>query len=174
MKRRIVVSGPRVHGVGYRALVFDLALRQGLDKLLVYNAESEGVQQVVILVEGEEDQVEGFLRSLEERRPAGAEVESMSVEEYVGGVPPIERTLLAFQAEQWALGIPILLEVAENTRLIPEIAENTRLILGKLDRLDDIARGIEELGSRMEERVSRLEEELHSLKEELRRSGVIS
>ena len=168
MGKKIVIAGPKVHGVGYRSLILFEAVRLGIDRLWVANVSEEGRQAVLVTVDGPEDAVSSLVDFVRRERPERAVVEEVRVEDYEGPVPPIERTINLFQLEQWTKGIPLLLEIAENTRLIPEIAENMREAVRRLDRIERI---LERL-ARAEERIARLEEEVAEIREALRRAGI--
>ncbi len=46
MKLRITITGPKVHDVGYRPWLVELAMSMGLKGFDVYNDEEDGQQMV--------------------------------------------------------------------------------------------------------------------------------
>jgi acylphosphatase len=122
------VIGDKIHRVGYRAPVIAKAFSLGMDHFSIFNSELDGREAVIALVDAEKTVVDEFRRFVESHRPPGSDVVEIREEKYDGDIPTIERTMQAFQTEQWAEGIPILLEIRGNTQPIPEMAENIKII----------------------------------------------
>ena len=142
MKAKFTILGEKVHNVGYRAALLNRAFSIGINNFSVFNSIIDGRQAVVVLVDSKESLVNEIRNFIKSYKPERAVVEEIKEEEYEGEVPNIERAMQAFQVEQWNKGIPALLEIRDNTRLIPEIAENTRLILSKQDEHIQITKEI--------------------------------
>lgn len=89
MKREVRVIGPRVHGVGYRLHLLDLAIRYDIDRFSTHRLIEDGKQVVIARVEGSNDQLQKFLEDTENKIPAGAEVVDIVNEpfrEYIGPI----------------------------------------------------------------------------------------
>jgi len=61
MKLKITITGSKVHDVGYRPYLTELAMRLALRGFEVYNDEEDGQQAVIVLVEGDEQRVHEVL-----------------------------------------------------------------------------------------------------------------
>jgi acylphosphatase len=113
MKLKIIITGGKVHGVGYRVMLVNKALSLGISNFNVFNTFLQGNQAVFAVIEGDEDVLGEFQAYANTVKPDEAEVDNISFEEYGNVVPPIERVMQAFQMEQWGRGIPILLKMLE-------------------------------------------------------------
>jgi acylphosphatase len=87
MKLEVRVTGPRVHEVGYRLHLLDLAILYDINRFSVNRLIEDGKQVVIARVEGSNDQLQNFLKDIENKIPAGAEVVDIANEpfqEYIG------------------------------------------------------------------------------------------
>jgi hydrogenase maturation protein HypF len=99
MALKITITG-KVHGVGYRAFLLEEA-----DSLLIPNFEARNVkingkEALIVLIDGEKEQIESFVRFLKENKPEKAVVEEIRVEEYRGIVRDIEKFRASFTSTQ--------------------------------------------------------------------------
>lgn len=113
MKLKAIITGSKVHDVGYRVMLVNKALSLGINNFNAFNTFPQGKQTVFALIEGDEDVLGEFQTYVNTVKPDKAEVENIYFEEYKNTVPPIERVMQAFQMEQWGKGIPILLKMLE-------------------------------------------------------------
>ena len=168
MRLKFSIVGEKVHDVGYRVMLINEALVLGLDYFNVFNTFLGEKEVVVVLIEGEEEQIVEFKRFMVQRKPERAVVDEIKEESYSGRISSIDRTMQAFQMEQWGKGIPILLDIRENTRLIPEIAENTRIMLVKQDEtIREIKELRSDLKSYLDVRFAALEAEIAKIKQKI-------
>jgi acylphosphatase len=73
MKIRVVISGSRVHDVGYRVFLLNKALSEGLDGFSATNSYGvDSIQQVVVLGEGSDELVNNFLQIIQDEYPPHA------------------------------------------------------------------------------------------------------
>ena len=172
MKLKIIIKG-KVHGVGYRVKLINMALEYGIDKFSVFNVEIDGKQAVICLVEAPDDIIEIIRERIKVEKPEKAVVESISFEDYRYEIPPIERCMQAFQMEHWGKAIPILLdmrdrqdetlkEIKEVKEIIKKESEKTRVELGA--KIDSVKVTVKEESEKT--RVE-LKGEIKSVKEEL-------
>jgi acylphosphatase len=82
MRLKITITGPKVHDVGYRCFLMNLAMSSGIRKFEAHNMESGEGQEVKVFVDGSEETVEAFQKLIEKKRPAAAEVSSIFSEDY--------------------------------------------------------------------------------------------
>lgn len=129
MKVKIIITG-KVHGVGYRVKLINLALEYGIDRFSVFNTFIDGKEDIVCLIDAPDDIIELFKQRIKTEKPEKAVVEDVKFEEYRYEVPLIERCMQAFQMEHWGKAIPILLnmldEIKDVKRVVREESEKTR------------------------------------------------
>ena len=89
MKLKITITG-KVHNVGYRLLLLELADSLLIDKFDARNVRINGKEAVVVLVDGDEEQLKEFVELVREEKPENAVVEEIKVEEYKGHIRTIE------------------------------------------------------------------------------------
>jgi len=177
VKLKIIVKG-RVHGVGYRVKLINMALEYGIDRFGVFNVEIDGKQAVMVLVDAPDEIVEIVKQRIEEEKPERAVVESISFEEYEYEVPPIERSIQTFQMEHWGKAIPIMLEMLEKQDLMIEkqdvMIEKQDLMLEKQDaglsKMDLMIEKQDEMLRRQDEAIKEIREVKETVKEESKKT----
>lgn len=142
MKLQIKIVGPKVHDVGYRPFLIELAMKNALRGFEVFNDEEEGQQVVIVLIEGDDRRVKQFFKFATVERPPIALVDSVTSAEYVGDVMPMWQAASINTAEQINKAIPILKSVEKNTNSILENTKCTPQILDEIKGLrEDIQPG---------------------------------
>ncbi len=133
MKLKITITGPKVHDVGYRPYLTELAMRLVLKGFEVYNDEEDGQQAVIALVEGDEQRVTKFYSSIMIERPQLANVDNTKSEDYPGDIMPLWQYASINTSSQMNKAIPVLLEMRDdlkstkgNTDVIPQILEEIK------------------------------------------------
>ena len=160
MKRKIKITGPKVHDVGYRVFLLKNAMNLALPGLSTYNWEENGQQEVIALVEGDETRIAPFLQAIEKNKPKLAEVSKVTSEPYDGDVGRTSEVAMLFSFVQLDKAIPLLLDmrddlkemkgdmkemkgdikaVRKNTDMIPQISEDIKAVRKTTDAtLDEI------------------------------------
>ncbi len=159
MKLRITITGPKVHDVGYRPWLVELAMSMGLKGFDVYNDEEDGQQMVIALIEADDRRIQRFLSTVNEKRPQLAKVSSITSGDYSDEVMPLWQTAAMNAYGQMNKAVPILQKmgadisemkddlkaVKKNTDLIPQMAKNTEKILEEVKGLrEEIQPGLAE------------------------------
>lgn len=126
MKLKITITGPKVHDVGYRPYLTELAMRLALRGFEVYNDEENGQQAIIVLAEGDEQRVKRFYNSAMKERPELAKVDNMKSEDCAGDVMPLWQFSSINTASQMNKAIPVLLKIQDNTNVTPQILEEIR------------------------------------------------
>ncbi len=116
MKLKITITGPKIHDVGYRPWLVEIAMSMGLKGFDVYNDEEDGQQMVIALIEADDRRTQRFLSAVNAKRPQLAKVSSIISGDYADDVMPLWQ---AAAMNAYSL-------IAKNTDLIPQTAENTR------------------------------------------------
>lgn len=76
MKIRAVISGRSVHDVGYRVFLLNKALSEGIDGFSATNSEGTGgLEQVIVLAEGDDEDISSFSLFLKDTYPPHADVD---------------------------------------------------------------------------------------------------
>ncbi len=179
MIRRILIVGGRVHDVGYRPFLLGLAESVGLERFFADNVFEGDRQAVEVLVDGPEEVLERFLELVGERRPEGAEVDEVRIEEYGGRVMEIEsyyRYLTATQLSKIASYGRFMLEKQDQMlekqdqmlEVIREEGQKTREFLG--EKIDLLRIDLREY---MRQNLEEIRRELAEIKDALRGAGIM-
>lgn len=105
IKKRMIIKGGRVHGVGYRPLLLGIAESLEVGRFSADNLYIDGVEAVEVLVEDEGEKVKAFQDMVMKRRPEDAEVERIDFTDYDGRVmrtEPYYRYLTSMQLSKMA------------------------------------------------------------------------
>ncbi|MFA4935366.1 MAG: acylphosphatase [Candidatus Methanoperedens sp.] len=185
MKLKAIITGSKVHGVGYRVMLVNKALSLGVSNFNVFNTFLHQTQAVIAVIEGDEEVLEEFKTFSSDVKPDEAEVSSISFEEYRNTVPPIERCMQAFQMEQWGKGIPILskmlekqditidvlksvkedtAQIRQDTSQIPRIAENTSIIPEIKEDTSEIKSNTKEIVDKLWDKYEEMSREIAQIK----------
>ncbi|MCK5699174.1 MAG: acylphosphatase [Candidatus Aenigmarchaeota archaeon] len=147
IKKKLVIEGEKVHDVGYRLFLMDLADDFLLPCFSAKNKVKEGRQQVVALVGGEERKVETFIASAKKEFPPNAKVGNVCVSGYEGDIRTIESFSRSFSTSQLSkianAGVFMLGKqdqtvsiIREGNEKVPkEIRTGNEKVTGKLDRI---------------------------------------
>ncbi len=147
MKLKVVITGAKVHEVGYRTFLMGAALDLEIERFTAFNRRENGKQLVIATVEGSEEQIAAFKEFAQQERPEFAEVSDVSFMDFKGIVMKIEAYSILNTNEQLNKGINAILrmdkkmgnidtkmdnmdtkmdKIVENTRQIPNIVEEIK------------------------------------------------
>ncbi len=126
MKLKVTITGSKVHDVGYRPYLTELAMRLALRGFEVFNDEEQGIQAVIALAEGDEQRVMKFYNSAMTKRPSLAIVDNVKFEEYTGDVMPLWQFASINTASQMNKAVPVLLKIQDNTNVTPQILDEIK------------------------------------------------
>ena len=90
MKIKIKITGGKVHGVGYRPWLTDVAVNACLHVFYAGNRTEKENSVVIVLAEGDEESLSFFEGQVRASKPLLAEVDSIETEEYTGAVMLLE------------------------------------------------------------------------------------
>lgn len=105
IKKRIIISGQKVHDVGYRPYLLGIAESMEIERFFVDNIFSDEKQIVYALINSSEENVDSFIEIASSKFPEKSIVEKVEVEDYKGNVMKIEsfyRYLTAMQLSKIA------------------------------------------------------------------------
>ena len=86
MKLKARINGEKVHDVGYRVFLLDLALELGIERFAAYNRIDGGLEVVSVMAEGDDDQIAALRELVASIRPGDARVSDAPIEEYDGRI----------------------------------------------------------------------------------------
>ena len=191
MKVKVTIIGGKVHDVGYRPFLLDLADSLLIERFDARNVVIEGKQAVVVLVEGDENQINQFIELIKENKPENAVVEEIKIEEYKGFVRSIDSYRQSLMVSQLNKIVQVGLQMLhkqdlmlqkqdlmlqkqdqmlqkqdETMKIIREESEKTREYLGrKIDQAkDEVVQEIRELRTDLK---TYLDERLKKIEEEI-------
>ncbi|ODS42949.1 MAG: hypothetical protein MSIBF_06750 [Candidatus Altiarchaeales archaeon IMC4] len=101
-KKKILITGEKVHNVGYRLFLMNSADDFRIENFDAKNIMSDGKQCVKVLVESSQENINRFLAFVEnkENRPEHAKVDSIKPDDYDDYVKPLESFRSGFMAYQ--------------------------------------------------------------------------
>jgi acylphosphatase len=140
VKLKIIITGPKVHEVGYSPWLTDLAIDMFLRGFEVYNDEVDGQQAVIALAEADDQRIKRFYNLVRTKQPLLANVNSVTSEDYSGDIVSVWQAAAMNTSKQLNKAVPILLEmrgdlkavkantevIMENTKPIPQIHEEIK------------------------------------------------
>lgn len=184
MRVKITITG-KVHDVGYRIFLLNQA-----DSLLIERFDARNVyignkQALIVLVEGDEEQIREFVEFIKTNKPEKAVVEEIKVEEYKKPVRSIESYRSSIMIDQLNKIIQVGLKMLEKQdmmlekmdtmlgkqdetiRVIREEGEKTREYLGcKIDKVSENVDTVSEKLDRIAEKIDLLRADLKSYMDE--------
>ncbi len=191
MALKITITG-RVHNVGYRLFLLEEADSLFIPYFDARNVKINGKEALIVLVDGEEEQIEEFIKLVKSVKPENAVVEKIEVEEYAGRVRDIDRFRNLFNTAQLSkivqVGLRMLekqdkmLEKQDETiKVIREESEKTRQTVkeesGEIrkelgEKMGEVSSKLDKTNELLEKRFERLEEEIERIKKALMRAGI--
>ncbi len=131
MKLKIKITGPKVHGVGYRYFLLKHALIIGLRGFHAENRLDNSNQIVNILLEGDEERINRFAKLVECSVPEHADISNVSCEEYDGDVPRAGDYAQLCTVVQVDKALPAILDIRDGIRALLE--SQRELVAGQRD-----------------------------------------
>lgn len=116
MKLKITITGPKVHDVGYRYFLINMAMSSRIRMFEAHNMESEDHQEVHVFLDGEDKAVEAFRALVKSRRPARSEVSNISFEDFEGRIMRIGEYAQFCSIVQLNKAIPVLLDMRDDIK----------------------------------------------------------
>jgi acylphosphatase len=126
MKLEVIITGPKVHDVGFRYFLMSNAIDLGLNGFRARNGMNGKEQEVIALVEGDEGSIADFRRLIEVQKPERSEISNIVFKDYEGDVMRAGEYAQICTALQLNKAIPILLKIQDNTNATPQILEEVK------------------------------------------------
>ena len=132
MKLTLKISGAKVHDVGYRAFLLEAAEDLRMRGFFAQNTLEEGLQAVIVYLEGNEASLEKFQKIAQMQRPDKAVVSAITFVECSDEVEDIEVFAARFQARQLRKGISSIIRIEEKQDKMIDLQTQ---MLGKQDQM---------------------------------------
>jgi len=116
MKRRLIIKGQKVQDANYKLLLFESAKLNELVGFHVRNIDGD----VEVLMEGDEKNIDNFIKTVMISHPPHVKVEKTITEEYEGIVMSIESFYRLFKLQ-------LLVEIAEIMERMVRALKNAEL-----------------------------------------------
>jgi len=134
MKLKARINGEKVHDVGYRVFLLDLALELGIERFAAYNRIDGGLEMVSVMAEGDDDQIAAFRELIASKRPKDARVSDVTIEDYDGRIVSTTDFMHIIQVQQLNKGIPAILRIQTTQE---KMLEKQCMMLDKQDQMLD-------------------------------------
>ncbi len=134
MKLKARINGEKVHDVGYRVFLLDLALELGIERFAAYNRIDGGLEVVSVMAEGDDDQIAALRELVASKRPKDARVSDVAIEEYDGRIVSTTDFMHIIQVQQLNKGIPAILRIQTTQE---KMLEKQCMMLDKQDQMLD-------------------------------------
>jgi acylphosphatase len=165
MKQKIKISGPKVHDVGYRPYLIELAMKWSLHGFEVFNDDENGQEVVVVLLEGDDRRINQFIKYATTQRQPLALVDKVTSSEYAGDVMPMWQAASINMATQINKAVPILLEIKDNVK---EIKGDVKTVKANTGIIIDEVRGLrEDIQPGFATQFQRVQADVRAIKERL-------
>ena len=168
MKLTLKISGAKVHDVGYRAFLLEAAEDLRMRGFFAQNTVEEGLQAVIVYLEGNEASMEKFQKIAQMQRPDKAVVSAITFVECSDEVEDVEVFAARFQARQLRKGISSIIRIEERQDRMIDLQTQ---MLGKQDQM--LGKQDQMLGKQdqMLEKQDRTIDKLEDVVEEVRSSS---
>ncbi len=177
MGKKITITG-KVHNVGYRLFLLEEADALFIPYFDARYIKVDDKEVLVILVDGDDREINEFIEFVKNKRPEGAFVEEIKIEEYSGRIREIERFRSIFDTSQLSkivqVGINMLEKQDKTIDILSSVKEDTSQMLEKQDKsIGEIRDLRKDLREYMDKRLSKIERELNGIKTALKERGII-
>ncbi len=167
MGLEIVVSGRRVHDVGFRVFLLNKAMELGVNRFQAMNVIKDGKQCLIVRVSGGD--LKAFLDFALTNKPEDALVDEVKHRKYRGEIMPVLDYLHFFQADQLHKGITLMKTMVGNQgkmlRNQDEMLKKQDEMLKKQDEVISEIRGMRgDLKAFIDRRLERIEKDIKLIK----------
>ncbi len=90
MKTKIIITGEKVHEVGYRPFLLGIAESLEIERFFADNTFEDGKEAVYVLLDSSEDRIKTFKEIVRSKLPENAAVNKVVEEKYTGIVMKAE------------------------------------------------------------------------------------
>jgi len=185
MALKITIVG-KVHDVGYRLFLLEEADSLFISHFDARNVKINGKEALIVLVDGEKEQIEEFVKFVRSEKPENAVIEEIRVEEYAGRVRDIERFRNSFNTAQLSKIVQIGLRMIEKQDVAlgkmdlmlekqDAMLEKQDVMIEKQDKMlekqDETIREIRETRKELKSEIGGVKEGVKEVKESVNKVG---
>jgi acylphosphatase len=171
MKLKITIIGPKVHDVGYRYFLMSMAMANRIRMFEAHNIEGDVEEEVLVLVDGGEQEIKAFRALTQTKRPGRAEVSKVVIEDCEGEVMKIGEYAQFCATVQMNKAIPLLLSMNDNLQGMNDNLQGMNDNLqGKNDKMDGLNDKMNDVIGRQDSMIVSQEEttsEIRGLRDDL-------
>jgi len=153
MKKKITIKGDKVHDVGYRLLLMEMAEDAGIKNFDAKNIKEKNKETIKILIDSEENNINQFIQAVKENHPEQAKIDNIEIEEYEGEIKLFETYERSFMRQQQAkianAGVGMLSLQYRTLEKLDIMIEKQDQMLEKQDQTISILTDIKENTSQM-------------------------
>ena len=171
MKLTLKISGAKVHDVGYRAFLLEAAEDLRIRGFFAQNTLEEGLQAVIVYLEGNEASMGKFQKIAQMQRPDKAVVSAITLAECSDEVEDIEVFAARFQARQLRKGISSIIRIEEKQDkmidLQTQMLGKQDQVLAKQDQMlekqDHVVGKLDQMLEKQDQMIDKLEDVRHDI-----------
>jgi acylphosphatase len=172
MKLKIIITGPKVHDVGYRPWLTEQAMKLSLRGFEVYNDDEGELQTVIALAEADEQRIKRLYNLAKTNQPPLAEVYRVESEDYAEDITPLWQAAAMNTSTQLNKAIPLLLgmnqTLGDMNGKMGQMNEKMDLMLEKQDQTVEGINGLrEDLTQNTNKRLEGIEKDMRGVKKKL-------
>ncbi len=171
MKIKMTISGSKVHGVGYRPWLTDVATDCGLSGFQAINRIENGKSVVIVLAEGDEESISYFDKLVRSNKPELAVVDDIEVSEFSGNVISLEKYAAINTSAQLNKAIPLLLGM--NNKMDQMLNKQDQMLNKQdhmLEKQDETVAEVRGINKKMDQMLGKQDEttgEIRDLRDDL-------
>jgi hydrogenase maturation factor HypF (carbamoyltransferase family) len=166
---KIIIIG-KVHNVGYRLFLLEEADSMFIPNFDAKNVKQNGKEVLIVLIDGEKEQIQEFLEIVKSKKPEGAVIESIKEEEYGGRIREIKSFRESLNTAQLNKIVQTGLTMIEKQDIMIEKQDETKkeirhgfnTISSKIDRTNEL----------LDRRFANMEREIEKIKKALAKAGI--
>jgi len=125
MKLKAVISGPKVHDVGYRYFLMSVAMSNRIKMFEAHNTDGCQGQEVLVFADGDESAIEAFRASVEIKRPSLSQVSNIVFDDFEGEIMRIGEYAQFCSTVQLNKAIPVLLDMRDDLKAVRKTTDAT-------------------------------------------------
>ncbi|TDA28454.1 MAG: acylphosphatase, partial [Archaeoglobi archaeon] len=133
------------------------------------NVKINGKEALIVLIDGDKEQIESFVRFLKENKPEKAVVEEIRVEEYHGTVRDIEKFRAGFTSTQLSkiiqVGLVMVEKQDETISIVRDVSSKMDLMLKKQDETIAAVKEVKKAVEEVKEGVNEVKKAVNEVKE---------
>ena len=125
MKLKAEIAGPKVHDVGYRYFLMNMAMSNRIRMFEAHNMQSAKGDVVAVFVDGDEEAIKAFRTLVETYHPTRSDVSEIVFDDFEGEVMKIGEYAQFCATIQLNKAIPLLLDMRDDLKAVRKTGDET-------------------------------------------------